>query len=485
MDAVDAARKAQVQWATTTIQERLVVMRRARHLLAKKGRELAQSVGPRPGRSEADTLAAEILPICDALKYLERHAYSLLKPKRLGSRGRPAWLMKGYAEIRREPLGVVLVIAPGNYPLMLAGIQAAQGFVAGNAVLWKPAPGCREPGVAFEKLMREAGLPKDLLIVLDETTEAAKSAIAGGINKVVLTGSAETGKRVLADLAGRLIPATLELSGCDAVFVLPGADLDLVSRALLFGLRMNAGATCIAPRRVFVTESAANDLEGRLRAGSAGMKPIAMPTGPAKKVAGLVHAAVEAGAKPLTEKLPEKEPVGAEAEFPPVILSQARPEMDLLKADLMAPVLSLVRVKDAEDALAQAARCNYALGASIFGPVADVEALSHRVRAGFVTLNDLIVPLADPRLPFGGTDQSGYGSTRGAEGLLDLTAPKVVTRTPGKFRPVYDEFQPEDAALFESYLQAAHGEGLFTRMGAMWDVARKLLKRKPPAPPKK
>jgi len=159
---------------------------------------------------------------------------------------------------------VVLILGPGNYPLFLPGAQALQGLAAGNAVCVKPAPGASAPMLALADLLRRAGLPQDVLHVLDEASGPA--AVASGADFIVLTGGAETGRRVLHAAAETVTPAAMELSGVDAVFVLEGADLALVAAALAYGLRLNGGQTCIAPRRVFVPEQAAAELLSRLLA---------------------------------------------------------------------------------------------------------------------------------------------------------------------------------------------------------------------------
>ena len=198
------ARIAQGVWAETPLRRRLGVITRLRHLIARNAAELSQSVGERPGRAEGETLALEVLPLADACRFLEREAEAVLAPKRLGSKGRPLWLSGASAEIRREPLGVILIVAPSNYPLFLPGVQIVQALVAGNAVLIKPAPGCIEPMRALLGLLEEAGLPAGLCELLGKSVENGREAIAAGVDKLVLTGSAETGRRVLTDLAPHL-----------------------------------------------------------------------------------------------------------------------------------------------------------------------------------------------------------------------------------------------------------------------------------------
>jgi acyl-CoA reductase-like NAD-dependent aldehyde dehydrogenase len=405
------ARAAQARWAASSLAERLRVLRALRHGMAERGAELVRAAGGGSGRPEAEVLSSEIVPLADACRFLEREAPRLLAPRRLGSEGRPVWLAGVTAEVRREPLGLVLVIAPSNYPLFLPGVQTLQSLAAGNAVLWKPGRNGGAAAAAFAALADRAGLPAGVLTVLAETSDAAREAIAAGVDKVLLTGSAATGREVLAELAPLLVPAVVELSGCDALFVLPGADLDRVARAVRFGLTLNGGATCIAPRRIFVDRTLLGELTARMAI-----------------------------------------PLGAET-------------------------VTLTAVSNLDEALAEAARSPYALGASIFGPEAEAIALAARIRAGVVVINDVIVPTADPRLTFGGRGESGFGVTRGAEGLLELTALKVVAVRRARRLFHLEAPDPGDADLFRAYLELTHAGGLWARLRGGGGLVRALARR--------
>ncbi|WP_377807343.1 aldehyde dehydrogenase family protein [Azospirillum sp. A29] len=251
-------------WSERDISLRLSTIRGLHHRIAAGAEDLVEALKTRPARTPAESIGAEILPLAEACRFLEREASRLLAPKRLGRRGRPVWLFGVEAEVRREPVGTVLIVGPSNYPLLLPGVQAIQALAAGNQVLVKPAPGCRAPMILLGVWLEEAGLPPGLFRVLDESAAAVDEAIEEGIDKLVLTGSADTGRVVAEKLARHLVPSTMELSGNDAVFVLPGADLEQVARALAFGLRLNGSATCIAPRRVFVPHCMAAGLEAAL-----------------------------------------------------------------------------------------------------------------------------------------------------------------------------------------------------------------------------
>ena len=452
--ALIRARTAGNAWAAAGLRTRLAVIAQARRLIAADAAALAATVQ----RAVADTLVAEVLPLAEAARFLVRRAPALLAPRRLRG-GRPLWLLGVRAELRREPCGAVLILAPGNYPLFLPGAQALQALAAGNAVCVKPAPGCVAPMLALAGLLRRAGLPDGVLQVLDPT--AGEAASRAGFDRIVLTGSAETGARVMAAAAGTLTPTTMELSGSDAVFVLPGADLDLVAACLAYGLRLNGGATCIAPRRVFVPAVLAGALEAKLLALLPAIPDATVPNAVAARLHGLLDQAVADGAR-----------IAAAGNGRPVVVAAARPGMALLQHDVFAPWLALVPVADTAAALAAAADCPYALGASVFGPPAAARELAAQVRAGSVCINDLIVPTADPRLPFGGRGRSGFGSTRGAEGLLEMTVPKAVSIRRGRFRPHLDAATPDAAAQFAAMTALLHG-GWRDRWAALRGLAAK------------
>jgi len=187
-----------------------------------------------------------------------------------------------------------------------------------------------------------------------------------------------------------------------------------------FGLTLNGGATCIAPRRVFVPQALAPSLAERL--------------------------------------------------------GRTNPE-----------TLTVTPVSSVGEALAEAGRSPHALGASVFGPEAEAVALAGRIRAGVVVVNDLVVPTADPRLPFGGRGESGFGVTRGAEGLLELTVPKVIAVRRARRLFHLDDPDPVDAELFRAYLTLTHAGGLAARLRGAVDVARALARRgrgsRPPGRP--
>jgi acyl-CoA reductase-like NAD-dependent aldehyde dehydrogenase len=468
-------RAAQARWARVPLSSRLSIAREIRRLMAENASGLARASAFARSRPPVEALTSEVLPLIEACRFLEREAKALIAPRRMGRRGLPIWLRGVRSEIHREPLGVVLIIGPGNYPLFLPGVQLLQALIAGNGVLLKPGIGATAAATVLLSLICRAGIDPELVALLPESSDAARAAIAANPDKVLFTGSAATGEKIRADLAPRTTPSIMELSGCDAVIVRADADIELVVKALVFGLELNGGATCISPKRVFVARDVAPELEAKLADALRSFPENGIVIGSplAGRMRTVLGDAVAGGARMIAGEIRENGTIAG-----PVVMAGVSQEAQLLREDFFAPVASLVSVVDDREALLCANDSAYGLAASIFTQdEAAARSLAAGIDAGTVTINDIIVPTADPRLPFGGRKLSGNGFTRGAEGLLELTVPKVVTLSRGKFRPAFFPSHPGDEAVFLSYLQLAHQRGLASRLGAILNFIKSIHRR--------
>ncbi len=446
------AREAHQIWARTRVTERLALLRRARHQMAATAEEIARTIPcEQPGalhRTVADTLVSEVLPLVEACRFLERAAPAILAPERLSTLARPFWLRRVTAEIRHDPLGVVLIIAPANYPLFLPGVQVLQALAAGNAVIWKPARGGMAAAEALRDTLVECGLDPALLQLLDESAQAASDAIAAGVDKVFLTGSSATGTAVLHQLAETLTPSVMELSGCDAVFVLPGADLKRTVAALAFGLRLNGSATCMAPRRVFLIGDHP-DFVAVLMDQLERLSPVVLPARIHSELADLFEDARRRGGAVLRDE--------SDAGLRFALILRATSDMAIMQADVFAPVLGIFDVPDTDASVAAHGACPYVLTAAVFGPEPAARKLASRLPVGTVLINDLIVSTADPRVSFGGRKASGFGLTRGREGLLEMTALKTIVTQRSRDRRAYRPTTAAHQPFFAGYIQAVHG----------------------------
>lgn len=515
---------AQLTWRQLPIRERVAKLNGLRQLLVERREDIAAAIQVPSRQNEIETLTAEVLPLADSVAWLRKRASRILRPRYCSSRLTPLWLGAIRSTVNRVPHGLVLIIGASNYPLYLTGVQTIQALAAGNAVIIKPSPGAEKITSLLRDLLVELGIPEELVIVTESDPAIVNQALEIGVDKVVLTGSSTTGRTVLKNLAESITPATMELSGCDAVYVLPGADLHRVCKVLLFGLRLNGGATCMAPRRVFVSSkvsevfhrilreelnsahqknwdtSVPSSVYRKLFAGyqqaitngasvfeSQALEPIATVTAFADHLPAVASRdATMAGSVP-GEKTPNaksKDSVNGEQNkasksttirMKHLVLTNMQPDMELCGADIFAPLLMIIPVDDWAHALQADSHCPYALTASIYGSVEDALRLTSFISAGAITINDTIVPLADPQTPFGGRGESGFGVTQGDEGLLEMTTPQVISIRRGQWLPHAAPLSAADGLLLDGVLQLNHSlswtgrwKGLTQLVRAVW-----------------
>jgi aldehyde dehydrogenase (NAD+) len=457
----------QALWASTSLKARLRVLRAARHLMAARAEEFCEAISPRLARTKADTLATELLPLLSGCKFLEREAVRILAPHKLGIAGRPLWMTGVAAEIHRVALGHVLVIGPSNFPLFIPGSHVLQALAAGNSVTWKPGVGGGAVAQLMARMLVEAGLPASALTVTDESVEAAHRSLLARPDKVIFTGSSKTSHSLLTELAETTTPAVLELSGADAIIVSPTADLKQAAKAVAFGLRLNGGAVCMSPRRLFATPSTMSALRPLLQEALAKVPGVTLDAGTSSRLRTMLEEAVEGGAELRGTFAPEAQR--------PLLVDHATAGMRISSSDVFAPVLSLIEAESMMHVPALYAQCAYGLTVSIFcerGKEKKARMLGAMLNAGTLLINDIIAPTADPRVPFGGRGASGYGVTRGAEGLLEMTAVKTVLMRRGGVMLHLDPTSDADVPMFAGMIRAMHGEGFAMR----WAAIKQLVK---------
>jgi acyl-CoA reductase-like NAD-dependent aldehyde dehydrogenase len=459
-------RQQQQAWCRLPVRERLRPVAALRRLLVAEQDRLCEAVERDMGKPHDETLAADVLPLAEACRYLQQEAARVLRPRRVPTRLRPIWLMGQKDTVHRRPRGLVGIIGTWNYPLMLNGVQMVQALTAGNGVVWKPSEVTPASADALFELFPRAGFPDGLVQKLPATREGGKELSEAAVDHVVFTGSSGVGHVLGAALGRRLVTSTLELSGVDALFVLGDADPEFAARAAWFGCTINRGQTCLAVRRAFVQRDVYGAFVGALRpmvAAAAPMRLVLAAQG--EQAARLVREAVAGGAR-LLEGAPHDGPGDV---MRPQVVVDARPDMALCREASFAPVMAVLPFDTLDDALRMDAQCPYALGASVFtaNPTA-VEEWAGRLRTRTVSINDVIVPTAHPATPFGGGGESGWGVTQGEEGLLEMTVPQVVSVRAGRYRPHYDlAAGASQGDLLRALLDYGHGATLGRRLGGL------------------
>ncbi|MFY7951599.1 MAG: aldehyde dehydrogenase family protein [Armatimonadaceae bacterium] len=440
-----AARVAQLAWANLPVKERLRPIGEFRRLLVERLNDITAAIEADVKRPSDQVVSSEVLPVADAAKWLETQAASILKPRRVS--GRPMWLMGCEDVVYRRPWGVVAVVGTWNYPLFLNAVPVLHAMVAGNAVLWKPSENAPRFAEVFGTLIRDAGFPVGCFTMLPATREAGPMVAEADVDFVHFTGSEPVGRQLAKRLGERLIPSTLELSGCDAMFVLADANVELAARAAWYGATLNDGRTCMATRRVFVQRAAWEKFVAALA-----------PLSPGGRGVG--------GEGGLHLNPPPDHPARRESTF--------------------TPTLAVLLFDTIDEALALHAESPFRLTASVFvrggpdwGDTSEAERLVARLPVGSVIINDVIAPTAHPGTPFGGRGASGWGVTQGDEGLLQMTVPQTVTVHSGTFRPHVESVLTNDPAGGEvtaGMLRMAHGRTLGARWHGLMQMVRGMMK---------
>lgn len=427
-----------------SLASRLAWARAFRRTLAARHRELTSVVSREIGKPPFECFVSEMVPLLRAIRRSERSAGRLMRERRIDGGGLFSPGVAVYE--RRVPLGRVGIIATWNYPVGLLGVQLVHALITGNRVLVKPS----ERSPLSQRLLLdiasadhgpdERTLPPGVLERMDASREAGEALIALAapaapddqrVDHVVFTGSTEVGRSIAATLAGSLTPSTLELSGRDSALVLADADAALAARSIWAAACLNAGQTCMGPRRAIVASSA---YEAFLRA----LEPLVDSTGAvtlidppeAARAWADAGAAMATGARPLG--------VGSRAAVPPdgramrpIAVADCTGDEELVRGRHFGPVLAIVRAADDADVLRRHAATDQHLATSIFTGNARRarREIAPRLGSTIVTVNDCVVPTGHPAVGLGGIGPSGWGISRGREGLLAMTRPISITTT--------------------------------------------------------
>jgi succinate-semialdehyde dehydrogenase/glutarate-semialdehyde dehydrogenase len=366
---------------------------------------MAEIILRETGKPAAEALTTEVLVVLDLARYYAAHAPKLLADEHFTPSNIALWRKR--VTIRHEPHGVVGVIAPWNYPLMLAAGVILAALVARNAVLFKPSEYSPTTGVLIGELIAEAGFPEGLTHVLTGDGATGAAIIEAGVDKVFFIGSVATGRKVAAACAERLIPCVLELGGSDPAIVLEDADLATAASGIAWGRFSNAGQTCVAPKRVFVI----NDVYDRfveqlattvraLRVGpgsrlESDVGPLIRPS-QVRQLESQLHDALALGARTVAGServLPDQGDF-----FPPTVLVDVTPAMRVVREETFGPIILVTRVSDADDAVRQANESSFGLSASVWSrDLRRAREVARRLDAGTVVINDAIVAAGSPR----------------------------------------------------------------------------------------
>ncbi|HTN73146.1 MAG TPA: succinic semialdehyde dehydrogenase [Methylomirabilota bacterium] len=430
--AVARAREAQMTWQATSFAERAKLLYRLRDLLIDEQDKLADILTAETGRPRAEAYGNELFYLCDAIGVWAKKSAEYLKPEVIRAH---FLLMKTKKVVSTYlPRGVIGIISPWNFPLTLTLGEALPALMAGNAVVIKPSELTPLSALFGTELMTKAGFPKNLFQIVVGRGETGE-ALIDHADMIAFTGSVETGKRVMHRAAERLIPVSLELGGKDPMIVLKDADLERAAGACVWGALMNCGQACTSVERVYVEapvyESFVTSIVTKVRAIRQGASEDEVEVGSItseaqlQKIEAQVNEAVANGAKALTGG--RRNPNFKGFYYEPTVLVDVDPNMSVMRDETFGPVIPIMRVKDAEEALTLANDSHYGLSASVFSrrEFADYR-MAERLEVGAICINDSLVNFIIPDAPMSGVKDSGFGTRHGAEGIRKYCRQKTI-----------------------------------------------------------
>ena len=417
---------AQTDWAALSFAQRSNCMRNLAKIFRQRSEEYANLITEEMGKLLKEA-RAEIEKCAMGCQYYADHAQSYLNDEVITSDASRSMVIY-------QPLGTVLCIMPWNFPFWQLIRAAAPAMMAGNVVVLKHASNVPRCALALEEAFRQAGFPAYTFRTLMISAEQAEAVVADKrIAAVTLTGSSAAGRKIAAAAGQHLKKCVLELGGSDPFIVLDDADIAFTAQQALVARFQNMGQSCIAAKRFILVDTIADSfveqfttLVNQLQSGdpkndAASIAPMARAD-----LRTALHDQVErslaAGAKLVTGGTF----IGTQgAYYTPAILDHVQPGMPAFDEELFGPVAAIVRVKNADEAIQLANQTDFGLGGSVWtSNAARGEALARKIHAGCVFVNGIVK--SDPRLPFGGIKDSGYGRELSYHGIREFMNIKTV-----------------------------------------------------------
>ncbi len=474
--AVERARAAQKAWGVLPVAERAERVLRFRDALVERAEDLVDLLSRETGKPRYEALSQELFTLADLITWYAKHAPGILAPREVSLH----LLKHRKSEVHYVPRGVIGVISPWNFPLVIPFGDAAAALVSGSAVVIKPSEVTPMIALEVKKVWNHSGLPEDLLQVVTGYGETGSALIDAGVQKIVFTGGVATGRRVAAACGERLIPCVMELGGKAPCIVTADADIERAAQAITFAGFTNSGQVCISVERVYAHRDVydrlvdrVTELVSKLRQGD-----------PAKETVELgaiifprqidvaenhIADAVEKGAKLRTGG---KRPAIDGQFFEPTVLADCTEEMTVMKDEIFGPIVPFMKVDSDEQAIELANQSQLGLNAYVFSRDRErARRIAERVEAGSVLVNDVLTNYACPEAPFGGVKNSGFGRVHGADALRDMCEVKHLSfdrvRPPGR-DPIWFPYSKKGYQwTLKGFKALFSGRGVVARLGKL------------------
>ena len=456
-DSFAAARAAYAGARMPSLQVRRDALAQLDRLLTENVAEIAAAISADFGnRSRHETELLEIFPARAAVHDAKKHVRSWMRPKRAWA---SLWFLPARTELRPQPLGVIGIIVPWNYPVLLAVAPLAGALAAGNRVLIKMSEITPNTGELFSRLVGKYFSP-DHVTVINGDADVARAFSTLPFDHLLFTGSTAVGKHVMRAAAENLTPVTLELGGKSPAIVGPECKIDEAAEKILFGKCLNAGQTCIAPDYVLLPRAqeqafatAAQRVVARLYPTLANNPDYTsiVSARHLERLNGYLTDAAARGAMVLPIS-PANESLDGTKKIAPTLVANVNDDMRVMQEEIFGPILPLVPYDNLDQAIAYVNNHPRPLALYYFGNFDDhIQRVLNETVAGGVTVNEALLHISQDHLPFGGVGPSGMGSYHGKSGFDTFS----------KLKPIYHQpalnglhlFKPPYGKRFESLIK--------------------------------
>ncbi len=412
-------------------------LRRLRSIvIAHEARLVAAVAQDFGGRSAHETRLAELFIVASECSHAQRLLPRWMRAERVAT---PLHLLPARARIERQPVGVVGIVSPWNYPVQLALAPMVGALAAGNRVMLKPSELTPATSALLAELIA-AAFAQDEVAVVQGGSDVGRGFVQLPFDHLFFTGSTAVGRAVALAAAENLTPVTLELGGKSPALVAPDADLALAAPRIMSGKLLNAGQTCIAPDYALVPQARVDEFVAAVTAAARTLYPTfagnddytaIVDARHAARLANLVEDARAKGARIVTID-PAGEPANPAARaaarrMPPVLIVGVNDSMQVMHEEIFGPILPVETYDALDDAIARIAARPHPLALYYFGSTGtQLARVLAQTQAGGVTVNDTLWHFAHPGLPFGGVGASGHGAYHGEASFLTFTHRKPV-----------------------------------------------------------
>ncbi|MBZ4395667.1 aldehyde dehydrogenase family protein [Myxococcus faecalis] len=431
--AFDSLRANRWALSRTTAAERVAKLKRLREAIIARRDELAEAIHQDFRKPALEVELTEIHPTLEELNHTVKHLSSWMKPTRVGT---PMLLAGSSAHVRYEARGVVLVLSPWNYPFQLLMAPLIAAIAAGNAVLCKPSEKTPHTARFLARLVRDV-FPENEVALFEGGAETAEALLRLPFDHFFFTGNPRIGRKVMEAAAQHLASVTLELGGKSPAIIDESADVQAAAERLTWGKFLNSGQTCVAPDYIFVHESKKQQFVDAVKAvitrfyGETEEARQASPdfarlVEPAawRRVKDLVDRTVAAGAKVEMGGVAD----GPSRYISPTVLTGVTPDMPIMEGEIFGPVMPVMTFRSRDEVYAHIQRGEKPLALYVFSQdKRAIEDVFRNTTSGGAVVNNVLIHVANPNLPFGGVGMSGLGHYHGVYGFRTFSHERAVS----------------------------------------------------------